>query len=146
MSGKCSLRNAKIEDFNALFRLSHDLGYAPDLPDLRKNLERILNHQDYEVVVAELNGEVVGWMTLQLRLRIEDIPFLQVAALVTDKNYRGKGIGRTLLVYAEDKARKMDFEFVGLHSSKGRVEAHQFYKNAGFEQVKESYFFKKPVI
>ncbi len=137
------IRPAQITDLQTIFRLSHELGYSPGLDEVECHLAKILTHPDYEVVVIEKAGEVAGWMTLYNRLRIEDSEFLQVAAIVTDERFRGQGLGKTLMNYAEEKARALGMPFVGLHSSKRRDTAHQFYERIGYRKAKESYFFEK---
>jgi GNAT superfamily N-acetyltransferase len=104
----------------------------------------MVSHDDYElVVVVDDSNQVVGWMSLAVRLRIEDVPFLQVAALVTDEKIRGKGIGRLLMDHAGKVAQKRSLPYIGLHSSKPRTDAHSFYEHIGYQKAKESFFFKK---
>lgn len=143
MSTSNSLRAAKVEDYFDIQRLSIQLGYQPTVEHVAKMLKIMGNHPDYEVVVAEKENQIVGWMTLCQRIRLEGEPFIQVAALVTDEKVRGNGYGRLLLNYAEEKARCLGYAFVGLHSSKRRTETHEFYKHVGFEVLKESLFFEK---
>lgn len=137
------LRNALPEDFLDIHRLSIQLGYQPTVEHVSKMIKIMSTHPDYEIVVAVKENQVVGWMTLYKRIRLEDDAFLQVAALVTDEKVRGEGFGRLLLNYAEEKARKLGFTCVGLHSSKRRTETHEFYKHVGYSILKESYFFEK---
>ena len=143
MAYQISLRNAKPEDYMDIHRLSIQLGYQPTPEHVANMLKAMSVHPDYEVVVVLKNEDVVGWMTLYKRIRIEAESFLQIAAIVTDENFRGEGLGRRLLSYAEEKAQKLGFKCVGLHSSKSRTKAHEFYKNAGYSILKESYFFEK---
>jgi GNAT superfamily N-acetyltransferase len=115
------------------------------MDEVQRHLSKMLCHPDYEVVVIEKADVVVGWMALYKRLRIEDSEFLQVAAVVTDKRFRGQGLGTLLMAYAEEKARALGAPFVGLHSSKPREMAHKFYEQIGYKKSKESYFFKKEI-
>jgi GNAT superfamily N-acetyltransferase len=85
-------------------------------------------------------------MSLYQRYRIEDISFLQVAAIVTDENVRGQGFGRKLMAHAEKRAKEKNLAFVGLHSSFPRTKTHQFYQSLGYHKNKESYFFKKEIL
>lgn len=139
------IRAARVTDFASIFRLSHQLGYSPKMDEVQSHLSKMLCHPDYEVVVIEKAAEVVGWMALYKRLRIEDSEFLQVAAVVTDERFRSQGMGRQLMNYAEERARFLGLPFVGLHSSKPRESAHRFYEQIGYIRSKESYFFKKDI-
>ncbi len=139
------IRPARITDVEAIHKLSHELGYSPTIEEIEGNLAKILIHPDYEVVVIEKGSGVVGWMTIYKRLRVEDVEFLQVAAVVTDERFRSQGLGQTLMSYAEKKARSLNLPFVGLHSSKRRDLAHKFYERIGYAKSKESYFFRKDI-
>jgi ribosomal protein S18 acetylase RimI-like enzyme len=146
------IRQAQLDDAEVIYQLSIQLGYSPTPASVRSSLEILLKHRDYEVVViTEISDDlkvqkVVGWITLQLRYRIEDKAFLQVAALVTDESCRGKGYGKKLMNYAEEQARKKELTMVALHSSKSRLKAHGFYEKLGYERKKESFFFIKEVV
>jgi GNAT superfamily N-acetyltransferase len=122
------------------------LGYSLSPEDIASNLAHILVSPDYETVVIQKQAEVVDWMALRRTKRIEDVHFLQVAALVTDERYRSQGLGKALMSYAEIRAQAMDLPFVGLHSSLRRADAHRFYEAIGYAKAKESYFFKKDLL
>lgn len=138
------IRKAQISDLDAIHELSWQLGYTPDLSTVKRNIAHMLEHPDYDLVVMTDNsGSVIGWMSLAIRYRIEDVSFLQVTALVTDEDVRGKGAGRLLMDYAAEVAKTRHLSFVGLHSSKPRADAHAFYERIGYQKAKESFFFRK---
>lgn len=140
------VRKAMPTDSEAIYKLALQLGYFPNIELVQINIEKMLEHQDYELVVAvNESKKVIGWMSLNVRLRIEDVPFLQIAALVTDETVRGKGTGRLLMSYAAEIAVSRGLSFIGLHSSKHRTEAHAFYDHIGYHNAKESFFFKKEI-
>lgn len=88
------VRQASLGDADVIHKLCYQLGYHPTLEEVQTHLSKILMHPDYEILVIERNQTVLGWMTLYNRLRIEDVEFLQVAALVTDERVRGQGLLR----------------------------------------------------
>ncbi len=137
------IRQALISDASAIHKLSHQLGYTPSIEEVQAHLSQMIVHPDYEVLVIEIEKETLGWMTLYKRLRIEDVSFLQVAAIVTDERFRRLGLGKRLMSFAESRAKELHLPFVGLHSSFRRKETHQFYERIGYTKAKESYFFKK---
>lgn len=55
--------------------------------------------------------------------------------------YRGKGIGRTLLERAEEIAKENGTRYPGLASGVQRKMAHAFYEHMGCQ--KTSYWFRK---
>lgn len=86
------------------------------------------------LVVAAANHNVVGTMQLAF------IPGLarrgalraQVEAVRVRKDYRSQGLGRAMLGWAIDEARRRGCTLVQLTSDKTRTEAHRFYGSLGF--------------
>lgn len=132
-----------MSDCDSLLKLSVQLGYNPSIKTVLAGLDAMKSNLDYEVVVITDDNVVVGWMSLFVRRRIEDVSFLQVAAIVTDESRRGSGFGKKLMGFAEQRASEKELLFVGLHSSKSRNDAHPFYERSGYVKSKESYFFRK---
>lgn len=86
------------------------------------------------LVVAESEGRVVG--TLQLTF----IPYLthrgsrraQIEAVRVDSGQRGGGVGRVMLTWAIEEARRRGCRMVQLTTDKRRADAHRFYESLGF--------------
>ena len=106
------------------------------LPDsYMKAFEQIDNDTNHELVVAELNGEVIG--TLQLMF-LPSISFqgglrAQVKSVRVDTKYRDQGIGSKLMQWTIDRAKARGAHVVQLTTHKSREEAHRFYESLGFE-------------
>lgn len=66
-----------------------------------------------------------------------------VENVVTDKEYRGQGLGRKVMEMAIEFARKNNCYKVILQSGSWRKEAHQFYKNLGFDGESKKAFIMK---
>ena len=96
--------------------------------------EAIDSDPNNELVVAKLDGEIVG--TLQLTF----IPYLTytgswrclIEGVRVNKNYRGHGYGTALLQYAIERAKQRNCSLVQLTSNKQRDKALSFYKKFGF--------------
>ncbi len=86
------------------------------------------------LVCAEEGGEVVG--TVQLTL----IPGLsrggmlrgQIEAVRVRADRRGSGLGRQLVEWAVDEARRRGCGLVQLTTDRSRTDAHRFYAALGF--------------
>jgi len=83
-----------------------------------------------QIFGAEVDGRVVGWMTLGMeswnnRLRIHEILVLE--------EYRRKGIGKLLLNKAKQIARQKNCRAIVLETQTNNVGAIAFYKKQGFE-------------
>ena len=66
-----------------------------------------------------------------------------VENVVTDSEYRGQGLGRKVMEKAIEFARENNCYKVILQSASFRKEAHQFYKNLGFDGESKKAFIMK---
>ena len=66
-----------------------------------------------------------------------------VENVVTDKEHRGQGLGRKVMEMAIEFARENNCYKVILQSASFRKEAHQFYKNLGFDGESKKAFIMK---
>jgi GNAT superfamily N-acetyltransferase len=93
------------------------------------------------VIVADIDGQVAG--TLQLTL----IPGLsrggmlraQIEAVRVAPGQRGQGLGRAMISWAVDEARRAGCGLVQLTSDKRRTDALRFYQSLGFEATHEGF-------
>ena len=137
-----SIRRATRDDVPEIVRLLADdlLGsqresYRNPLPQSYYNaFDEINQDQHNELVVAEVNGEVIG--TLQLTF----IPYLtyqggkraQIEAVRVDQRYRSHGIGSRLFEWAIKRAHEEQCHLVQLTTNNTRSDAHRFYERLGF--------------
>lgn len=120
------------EVYQGLRRLLPQL--APDAPALaRATLDRLVASPATTLLVARLDGPIVGTLTLVTvpalvgyRCRVEDV--------VVDAAVRGAGVGAALTVAALDLARAAGAESVELTSRPERDAANRLYRRLGFER------------
>jgi len=87
-----------------------------------------------ELIVAEMDGEVVG--TLQLMF-LPSISYqggtrAQVESVRVIERLRGQGIGADMMEWAIERARQRGCHLMQLTSHKSRKDAHRFYERLGF--------------
>ena len=136
-------RQAERGDLPAIVRMLADdfLGstrerYESPLPESYiKAFEEIEADKNNELIVAELNGEIVG--TLQITFT-PSISFqggkrATIEAVRVDEKYRGQGIGKELMLWAIERARREHCFAVQLTTNDERKDAHRFYENLGFK-------------
>lgn len=136
-------RQAKREDLPEIVRMLADdfLGstrerYENPLPDAYiKAFEEIDADKNNELIVAETDGLVVG--TLQITFT-PSISFqggkrATVESVRVDETHRGQGIGRELMLWAIERARRENCFAVQLTTNGERREAHRFYERLGFK-------------
>ncbi|MCX7813668.1 MAG: GNAT family N-acetyltransferase [Pseudothermotoga sp.] len=86
--------------------------------------------EDCEIYGLELDGKIVGWMTLSYehwcnRLRIFELFILE--------EYRNRGFGSMLLNKAKEIAKEKKFRAIVLDTHNSNFKAIEFYRKHGFE-------------
>lgn len=141
------IRLATSQDLNAIVSLlaNDPLGAtrecaADPLPeDYVRAFAEIESDGRQELVVAEVDGEVVG--TLQLTI----IPYLtyqggtraQIEAVRVAGPRRGEGVGARLIQWAVVRAKERGCHLVQLTTDKSRMDAKRFYEELGFRATHE---------
>jgi GNAT superfamily N-acetyltransferase len=134
-----TIRDAGHADAEAVARLLTQLGYPSDAAAVEARLERLQVVGD-RVLVAELDGAVVGLAHLQVTPAIElDRPAGKIGALVVDEAQHGRGIGRALVRELEAEARLRGCELLYLTTAERRAGAHGFYERIGLEHTGRRY-------
>ncbi len=94
-------------------------------------LQRILENGALTLFLAEVDGDVVGMLTLLVapiptgvRAIIEDV--------VTAESARGQGVGKELVTTALEHARRLGAKTVDLTSRPSREAANRLYVRLGF--------------
>lgn len=140
-----TIRPAQSSDASAIAELTIQLGYevAPAL--VAERLVRMTSRGDQQFLVAEIDGDVVGWVHVAVMEYIETGAFAVIGGLVVDRRHRKQRIGRMLMTEAETWARGNGCSIVRLWSSAFRTEAHHFYAHLGYANIKTQYSFVKPL-
>jgi GNAT superfamily N-acetyltransferase len=79
------------------------------------------------VTVAESHGTIVGLIVLA----VDDEGFL-IDNVAVDPSYRGKGLGRVLLEFAEAEARRAGFDSIYLYTHEKMSENVAIYSRIGY--------------
>jgi GNAT superfamily N-acetyltransferase len=106
-------------------------------PDPHEVLERIRADPARSLLVAELDGEVVGTVDVLIapNLTHHAQPWALVENVVVDERARRLGAGRALMLRAIELAREAGCYKVNLISGNERTGAHDFYRSLGFEAI-----------
>ena len=138
-----NIRIACALDANAIAELTAQLGYDVTASTVAERLSRILSRPDQRLLVADVDGQPVGWIHAAITEYVDSGPFVVIGGLVVDTNHRKSGVGRALMMRAEEWAREQKIPVVRLSSSTGRTNAHQFYERIGYKNIKTQYSFLK---
>jgi GNAT superfamily N-acetyltransferase len=129
------LRPVAIEDVPRLTPPMGTLGYPTTEETLRGGLAAILADPSYRTIVAEEGDRIVGLAGMRRGLRYEAGLFVQLAALIVDEQFEGRGIGTALVAEVEAWARSIGARMVTLNSGHHRDAAHRFYRRRGYEST-----------
>ena len=144
MSGRDIIfRRATKTDLPSIVRLlaDDDLGSQRErdeepLPESYYSAyEEIHEDPNHELIVAELNGEVIGTLHLML---LPSISFqgglrAQIESVRIDNQHQNQGIGSQMMKWAIERAKARGAHIVQLTTHNSREDAHRFYKRLGFK-------------
>lgn len=86
------------------------------------------------ILIASIDDEYVGHVTLQPEVWEASKHVARLGILVAQK-FRCIGIGRALMLSAEDAAREMDFEKIVLSTFHDNIVARHLYSSLGYREV-----------
>jgi GNAT superfamily N-acetyltransferase len=131
-------------DISECYRLKpliHQLGYDLESFDIENNINQI-RERGGEVFVARFNDEVIGCINAIIDVRLAAGTTGEIVTLVVLEQYRSKGVGKALLAVAE-KWLAQKVSRIRVRTNSIRTQAHQFYRNAGYQELKTQKIFKK---
>ncbi|HEY1833056.1 MAG TPA: GNAT family N-acetyltransferase [Solirubrobacteraceae bacterium] len=148
------VREAASADLDALMRLYEQLIGPLDepvpepLPDARQAIGQIIADPARSLLVAELDGEVVGTVDLLIAPNLTHYaqPWALVENVVVAEHARRCGAGRALMLRAIELAHEALCYKVNLISGNERNGAHDFYRSLGFAatgQGFKTYLFER---
>ncbi|HQU93781.1 MAG TPA: GNAT family N-acetyltransferase [Pyrinomonadaceae bacterium] len=141
---KLRFRSAQLADLPTIIRMLADdfLGSQRErcedpLPESYiKAFREIEADPNNELIVAELEGEVIG--TLQLTytpsISFQGGKRCTVESVRVDEKLRGQGIGREMMQWTIERAKENGCASIQLTTNNDRVDAHRFYESLGFSK------------
>jgi ribosomal protein S18 acetylase RimI-like enzyme len=143
------IREATTDDLQTILDLyaqpSMDDGKVLPLDKARAVLAKVQSNPDHFLYVATINSEIIGSFAIivvQLLSHSGDrMGILEDVVVRTD--YQGKGIGKIMMQFANEKCIDLNCYKIMLSSGEAREQAHAFYEKLGFK--KHGYSFYLPV-
>ncbi len=140
---KYTYRTYRQTDLEPLRRLMFELGYDVEASALRNNISEIYNNGG-EIFIADQSGAAVGSICVLIDARLAEGVYAEIVSLIVSEKARGKGIGKRLVIEAEDWARQRA-DRIRVRANEIRTTAHAFYEGQGYEVVKTQKIFIKKV-
>ncbi len=135
------VREARESDLLTIGQLTLELIEAMgntegiDIKLIAENCRNLLSEVNSHILVAEIGGAVVGFVNFTTRKTIlhRGLSGL-IDELIIAKSYRGKGIGRQLLLSAIEKSCQLGCCEVEVSTEKTNIKAREFYRQCGFTE------------
>jgi 8-oxo-dGTP diphosphatase len=100
--------------------------------EMRAAAQRLRESMAMDVLVAEMNGQVVGFLTLSFVSALSGLRAL-IDDLAVDPEYRRQGIGAALVEAAMQRADRRGATHLLVDTSRAGPAAADFYQACGFE-------------
>ena len=137
------IRKIELKDTGGLCKIcSEEMGYecAPAL--VKSKIEKLDSKRE-AVFVAEEESQLLGFIHVE---RYEVLYFESMAnilGLAVKKDFQKQGLGKALLLAAENWAQENGIHLMRLNSGINRTDAHGFYEHLGYVSEKEQKRFVK---
>ncbi len=141
ISAKIHCREYEQSDLSYVKSLMHELGYSVAEEALCLNIKEI-KQRDGVVFVAKLNNQLVGCICAVIDVRLAEGVSGEIASLIVSDKSRGAGVGRSL-VETSEKWLGTRVEKIRIRANEIRTNAHSFYRNIGYKEVKKQTVFIK---
>lgn len=137
------IRQAEDQDAKEITEIINtSLGYSCTEELVAEKLKCV--NKDREVVfVSVTEGKVNGFIHVEKYDTLYLETLCNVLGLAVANSAKRRGIGSALIQEAEEWARSNEIYAMRLNSGGKRSEAHIFYQNLGYEDVKEQLRFMK---
>ena len=148
---KFNVRPIQEKDFSEWFRLRKNLWDESSDEEHRAEMMDIFEHIETQLVlVAETDtGKLIGFLEASIRPFVEDCHSDHVGYLegwYVDDAYRQSGIGRILVQFAENWARKKGCEEMASDSEIGNDLSLKAHLKLGYEETSRLVHLRKDLI
>ena len=104
---------------------------------LKQKVEIELADDDIRILLAELKGQVIGFVQGQITRRSDYLPKIvgSISVIYVSKEFRRKGVGKRLMNEICEFFNSEKVEHLTLRYVVGNKEAEQFWRKLGFEPM-----------
>lgn len=141
------VREIMEKDYEGLMKLYmqlHNNPYPEKDGEMTKLWDRILADQDHHIIVAEEDGRIVSSCVCVIvpNLTHSQRPYALIENVITDTEYRKKGLATACLNYARELAlRENCYKMMLLTGSKEEITL-RFYERAGYNKNDKTAFIQ----
>ena len=142
MSETLRIRQMVETDADVVAILAGELGYPNKVEAIRARI-RATGESDLLLVAVDATDRPVGFIQAH-RVCIIEVGFrVEILGLVVSSSSRRSGIARRLIEEAESWAKNIGAEAISVRSNTKRIEAHLFYPDLGYKEIKTQAVYEK---
>lgn len=141
------IREIEFSDLDGLMKLYTQL-HGNEIPDKTEDLlllwDKIISDKDHHIIVAEEDGKIVSSCVCVIipNLTHNQRPYALVENVVTDENYRNRGLATACLDYAKSIAQKENCYKIMLMTGSKKESTLNFYRRAGYNSDDKTAFIQ----
>lgn len=132
------IREACETDADGLHELTKALGYSIPAETMESQLKAILKHPDHHLMVAIVDGQVIGFIHAFTAIRLTSPAFVEIGGLAIAEAFRFQGLAKKLVMAVEKASLGLP---IRVRCNRKRTGAHKFYQKLGYKEVKEQKVF-----
>ena len=141
------IRETVNEDFNGIMELYmqlHDNPMPEKTSEIMELWNRILKDKEHHIIIAEEEGKIVSSCVCVIipNLTHGQRPYAFIENVVTDKDYRNKGLATECLKYAKKIALKENCYKLMLLTGSKKESTLNFYERAGYNKNDKTAFIQ----
>lgn len=141
------IREIVREDFEGLMKLYmqlHDNSMPEKTEAVMALWERIIEEPNHHIVVAEEDGRIVASCVCVIipNLTHQQRPYAFIENVITDENYRKRGLATACLDYAKQIAQKENCYKMMLLTGSRLESTLNFYRRAGYNSEDKTAFIQ----
>jgi predicted N-acetyltransferase YhbS len=140
------IRTVTLDDCQQMSSLAQELGYPFNSDKMHEILQLVLANRDHDIFVAEIDQHLAGYVHLVKSEISADSNLCEIAALLVNKKFRGKGVGNAFVQKAEDAARVKHATHLRIRSTLISPEAYKFFENRGFVNLRRENVYIKELV
>ena len=141
------IREITENDFDGLMELYmqlHDNPMPEQTHEVMSIWNRILNDKDHHIIVAEEDGKIVSSCVCVIipNLTHDQHPYAFIENVITNENYRNKGLATACLEYAKKIAETENCYKMMLLTGSKKESTLNFYRQAGYNSEDKTAFIQ----
>jgi len=114
------------------FPLIHQMYKKMDYKGFESALDEMILNNNYKIVAGFYDEKMIAISGYWIARMLYCGRYLQASNLVVDENFRGRGAGKKILNYLENKARKLGCDKMALDSYSENKKSHSLYFREDF--------------